>query len=40
MTFRISSRKKKAKAAIEKAGKVFGTVGALFFKAAVAGAVG
>ncbi len=33
-------RKDKAKSAIEKAGKVFGTVGALFFKAAVTGAVG
>lgn len=32
--------KKKAKAAIAKAGKVFGTVGALFFKAAVTGALG
>lgn len=28
-------RKKKAKAAIEKAGKVFGAIGAVFFKAAV-----
>lgn len=33
-------RKKKAKAAITKAGKVFGVIGALFFKAAVSGAVG
>ena len=32
-------RKKKAKAAIEKAGKVFGQLGALFFKAAVSGAL-
>ena len=32
-------RKKKAKAAIAKAGKVFGTVGALFFKAAIMGAI-
>ena len=32
--------KEKAKAAIAKAGKVFGTVGALFFKAAVTGALG
>lgn len=33
-------RKKKAKAAIQKAGKVFGSIGALFFKAAVSGALG
>lgn len=32
-------RKKKAKAAITKAGKVFGVIGALFFKAAVSGAL-
>lgn len=32
------SRKKKAKVAIEKAGKVFGAIGAVFFKAAVKGA--
>lgn len=32
--------KKKAKAAIAKAGKVFGTIGALFFKAAVSEATG
>lgn len=34
------ARKKKAKAAIEKAGKVFGAIGAVFFKAAVKGAMG
>jgi len=34
------ARKKQAKAAIQKAGKVFGIVGALFFKAAVKGALG
>ena len=32
------ARKKKAKAAIAKAGKVFGALGAIFFKAAVSGA--
>jgi hypothetical protein len=32
-------RKKKAKTAITKAGKVFGVIGALFFKAAVSGAL-
>jgi len=32
------ARKKKAKAAIAKAGKVFGALGAVFFKAAVSGA--
>ena len=32
-------REKKAKAAVTKAGKVFGTMGALFFKAAIMGAI-
>lgn len=33
-------RKKKAKAALQKAGKVFGAIGAVFFQAAVKGALG
>lgn len=33
------SRKKKAKAATEKAGKVFGAIGAVFFKAVIIGAL-